>query len=76
VRIARGVIPGLIAGLLTAAGTMYLSYKHLKQPQIPLDWAALILSGLTTGIILFFIIWGHFQKEPVPQQDGKDLPHP
>ena len=62
----RGIIPGLIAGLLTALGTMYLSYHHLKQPQISLDWAALVLSGLTTGIIIFFIVWGHFQKDPQP----------
>ena len=61
----RGVIPGLVAGLMMAVATMYLSQRYLKQPQIPMDWAALVLSGLTTGIIVFFVIWGHFQKDPV-----------
>jgi hypothetical protein len=64
VRTFRGVIPGLLGGLIVASMTMYISYTELKQPQIPLDWAALILSGLTTGIVVFFIVWGHFQKEP------------
>ena len=61
----RGLYPGLTAGVLMGAGTMYLSQRFLKQPQNSMDWAALILSGLTAGIIAFFIIWGHFQKDPV-----------
>jgi hypothetical protein len=55
---------GLLAALFVALATIYLSYTRLKQPQIALDWAALIFSGLTTGIITFFIVWGHFQKDP------------
>jgi hypothetical protein len=63
-----GHILGGIAGLAVAAATMYLSHTKLKPPQIDLDWAALILSGLTTGIFAFFIVWGHFQKDPQPGQ--------
>ncbi|HVT81722.1 MAG TPA: hypothetical protein VHM90_13845 [Phycisphaerae bacterium] len=51
-------------GLLVCLGTMYLSYTKLKQPQILIDWLALIFCGLTTGIIAFFVVWGHFQKSP------------
>jgi hypothetical protein len=58
--------------LATAAGvgllTMYVSYTRLKIPQIPLDWAALLLSGLTTAILAFFIVWGHFQTDPLPSR--------
>jgi len=58
----------IIAAVLVALATMYLSNKYLKEPQIPLDWAALIFSGLTTGLITFFVVWGHFQKDPVPKK--------
>ncbi len=54
----------LAIGTLVGAGTMYLSYTKLKQPQILIDWLALIFCGLTTGIIAFFVVWGHFQKDP------------
>ena len=52
---------GLSAGLFVAVATMVLSYYKLKQPQIPLDWAALVFSGLTTGVIAYMVVWGHFQ---------------
>jgi hypothetical protein len=58
---------GGVVRLAVSAATMYLSYTKLKQPQIGLDWAALVFSGLTTGIIAFFIVWGHFQKDPEPR---------
>lgn len=53
---------GIAVGLLT----IYISYTRLKEPQILLDWLALVFSGLTTGAITFFITWGHFQDDPVP----------
>ncbi len=57
--------------VLVGLFTIYLSYTKLKEPQIPLDWAALFFSGLTTAIIAFFVTWGHFQKDPVPENtDG------
>ena len=52
-----------LAAVLTALAAMYLSNKYLKQPQIPLDWVTLVFSGLTTGLIAFFIVWGHFQSD-------------
>src|SRR4051812_15795467 len=61
------MLPGLAAGILAGALAIYVSYAHLKQPQNSLDWAALIVSGLTVGIIAFFIVWGHFQDDPVPE---------
>ncbi len=63
---------GGIAGLLVAALTMYISYTKLRQPQIFLDWAALLFSGLTTGIITFFIVWGHFQRDPEPAKNREE----
>ena len=64
----KGTITSLVAGLLMCLATMYLSYHHLKQPQILFDWAALIFSGLVTGSITFFVVWGHFQDDPDPDK--------
>jgi hypothetical protein len=66
--VRKSTLLAILAGLLAAAATMYISYTSLKVPQIPLDWAALVFSGLTTGLIAFFIVWGHFQKSPEPDQ--------
>ncbi len=41
------------------------SMKYLKVPQVTLDWAVLIFSGMVAGVIGFFVTWGHFQKDPV-----------
>jgi multisubunit Na+/H+ antiporter MnhB subunit len=57
------IFAGLV-GVLVGAGAMYLSYTKLKQPQILIDWLALTFCGLTTGIIAFFVVWGHFQRDP------------
>jgi len=52
-----------LAAILVGLATMYLSNHYLKQPQIFLDWVTLVFSGLTTGLITFFIVWGHFQSD-------------
>ena len=61
-----GTIAGLLVAFVVAVATVFLSYYRLKVPQIPLDWVALVFSGLTTGCLAFFIVWGHFQKDPEP----------
>jgi hypothetical protein len=53
----------LIVGVLT----IFVSRRYLKEPDTFTDWAVLILSGLTTGTIAFFMTWGHFQEEPEPE---------
>ena len=63
---SKSITISLLAATVVAAATMYLSVTQLKPPQVPLDWAALVFSGLTTGIITFFVVWGHFQKDPDP----------
>jgi hypothetical protein len=70
--VRKGVIAAVIAGLVVAGVTGYISYNYLKVPQVGLDWAALVFSGLTTGLITFFIVWGHFQKDPTPDQNDMD----
>lgn len=54
------------AGTAVALLTMYISWAYLRRPQSLLDYAALVFSGLTTGIIVFFVVWGHFQRDPEP----------
>ena len=56
----------LAFALVAALGSVYISYTKLKEPQILLDWLALIFSGLTVGVIAFFLCWGHFQEDPAP----------
>jgi drug/metabolite transporter (DMT)-like permease len=73
-RLTLGNILAVCAGVLAAVGTMLLSYYKLKVPQISLDWLALIFSGLTAGLIAFFIVWGHFQKEPGAEQNPPGFP--
>ncbi len=65
-----GHVCGALGGTVVGLATIYLSYTKLKVPQVGLDWAALILSGLTTGVIVFFVVWGHFQEDPVPEKRG------
>jgi hypothetical protein len=67
-----GTVISIAAALAVAAVTCYISYMKLKEPQILLDWFALAFSGLTTGAITFFVIWGHFQKDPVPPANPSD----
>ena len=59
--------------VLTGVAVMYISVKYLREPQIPLDWAVMVFSGIITGIFMFFIIWGHFQspKPTDPKDPGK-----
>jgi len=52
-----------LAALTVGAAAYAVSYK-MREPQIWLDYAALIFAGLITSLIAFFITWGHFQKEP------------
>jgi hypothetical protein len=64
------VILSVLAGLLVALATAYLSFNFLKRPELALDWAALGFSGLTTGLITFFVVWGHFQSDPTVDVGG------
>lgn len=57
-----------IAGVAVAVITMYFFDTQLKKPQIFLDYAALVFSGLTTGLVTFFVVWGHFQEDPAPEK--------
>jgi len=54
-----------LAALAVGSAAYVVSY-HMREPQIWLDHAALVFAGLITGLIAFFITWGHFQKEPQP----------
>ena len=60
-----------LLAVVVALVTVYVSYTKLKEPQNWLDWMALVFTGLTAGVIAFFLSWGHFQKDPVPRADGE-----
>ena len=63
------------AALVVGLGTMWASATKLKEPDGPLDWTVLVLSGITTGTLVFFVVWGHFQSEPTPgTQDQSQHP--
>jgi hypothetical protein len=62
-----GNILSTVIGVVVGLFTVWASWKYLKPPEGALDWAVLMVSGLTTGVIAFFVTWGHFQEEPVNQ---------
>ena len=59
-----GNILASIASIVVGLLTIYVTIKYLSEPQGPMDWAVLLLSGATTGIITFIMVWGHFQSDP------------
>ncbi|MCL2646681.1 MAG: hypothetical protein FWD61_06710 [Phycisphaerales bacterium] len=69
-RLIANTVSSAIA-LIAGAATVLVSLKYLKEPEGATDWIVLILSGLTTGTIAFFITWGHFQDEPVADSPEK-----
>ena len=56
----------LAVGLLT----IWVSVRYVKPPADSIDWLVLILSGLTTATIAFFMTWGHFQSDPAPAKQN------
>ena len=50
--------------LLTALATLYLSVHYLAKPNGWIDWMVQLSGAATTAIIIFFLVWGHFQKTP------------
>lgn len=52
--------------LLAGAVTLFVSIRYLTAPDRLFDWIIQICAGLTVGIIVFFLSWGHFQKPPTP----------
>ena len=46
---------------------MWASATYLREPHNLFDWTVLLFSGLMAGTFVFFLVWGHFQKDPTPQ---------
>ncbi len=51
-----------LAALLMGAATTLVSIWYLSEPEKFMDWAVQICAGITVGIIVFFMVWGHFQS--------------
>ena len=62
-RIFGNVLSSAMA-LLTAIATLYLSVHYLAKPNGWIDWMVQLSGAATTAIIIFFLVWGHFQKTP------------
>ncbi|MGC9259974.1 MAG: hypothetical protein ACP5I8_07855 [Phycisphaerae bacterium] len=58
----------------TAAATLYLSVHYLARPQGWMDWMVQLSGAATTAIIIFFLVWGHFQKTPGEAADKVSPP--
>jgi len=57
------------AALLAGIATLFLSVHYLAPPRSTMDWAVQLSGATTCGIIIFFLIWGHFQDIPqIPPQ--------
>lgn len=62
-RMIGNVLSSALA-LLTAIATLYLSVHYLAKPNGWIDWMVQLSGAATTAIIIFFLVWGHFQKTP------------
>jgi glycerol uptake facilitator-like aquaporin len=55
----------IVASLFAAAGgatAVYGNVHFVKQPDTMMDWAVQLCGGMTFAIIIYFIVWGHFQE--------------
>lgn len=55
------LVPSLFA-LVGGATAIYGNVHFIKEPDTLMDWAVQVCGGLTFAIIIFFIVWGHFQE--------------
>ncbi len=55
-------VVSLTGAALCALMTLYLSIRYLAAPHDLLDWAVQICAALVVAIIIYFLIWGHFQR--------------
>ena len=55
-------VVSLTGAALCALMTLYLSIRYLAAPHDLLDWAVQICAALVVAIIVYFLIWGHFQR--------------
>lgn len=70
---SRRVIGNILSwgmALLTAVATLYLSVHYLARPNGWMDWMVQLSGAATTAIIIFFLVWGHFQKTPTSPANG------
>ncbi len=69
-----GNILGWGMALLTAVATLYLSVHYLAKPNGWMDWMVQLSGAATTAIIIYFLVWGHFQKSPTIPENGLSEP--
>ena len=69
-----GNILGWGMALLTAVATLYLSVHYLAKPNGWMDWMVQLSGAATTAIIIYFLVWGHFQKSPTIPENGLSKP--
>jgi hypothetical protein len=62
-----GTALAALSALAAAAGTFYISVWHLSRPDTLLGWLVQGSSGITVGVIVFFVVWGHFHD---PEADS------
>jgi protein-S-isoprenylcysteine O-methyltransferase Ste14 len=73
-RIIGNTISSVLA-LLAGVATLFLSVHYLAPPRSAMDWAVQLSGAATCGIIIFFLVWGHFQKTPeIPAQPPQNPP--
>ncbi|NNM84416.1 MAG: hypothetical protein HKL96_01465 [Phycisphaerales bacterium] len=55
-------VVSLTGAALCALTTLYLSIRYLAAPHDILDWAVQICAAMVVAIIIYFLVWGHFQQ--------------
>lgn len=52
------------AGILGFGAAGYAVVKYLTAPETTLDWICLASAALVVGTVAYFVVWGHFQRDP------------
>jgi len=53
-----------LAALFTGVLALLMSIHYLAPPHSAMDWVVQLSGAATVGIIIFFLVWGHFQDVP------------
>jgi hypothetical protein len=67
--VSRRVVANSLATTLAIAVGLFAAWAsatYLRTPANLFDYIVLLFSALITGTFVFFLTWGHFQKDPPP----------
>ena len=61
------ILVPLLFAFAGGATAVWGNVHFIKHPDSLLDWTVQLCGGMTFAIIIFFIVWGHFQEKDQDQ---------